>query len=229
MISKNSGTYGSPSRETLKGTLAIPIDLPPVGVNKCIGNVVDAKNDKILFFIYNSDPNYYHTIAYWGESDQEAQILIRAKNLFDMNPTYPITHAEVIDGKYLIWTNGQEPVKCITLRYGEENSGYDMDYTDMQVMVDLQKVAPYFVPTTQMVRNANNEYNLISNINFQFGYRYIFYDNSVSVFSPVSDLQNAYLVPFSFNPASYMDLYNNGYTVYAKIYRRDIYKMIKNV
>ena len=227
LIPKNEVSE-SPSRETLKGTSEITIDLPS-GTNKCIGHVIDTKNDKILLFIYNSDPNSVHTIACWGENDTQAQILIQARNLFDLDPAYPITHAEVIDGTYLTWTNGNGPVKLLTLRYDEVNSGYDMDYTDMDIMVNLQKVAPYFLPTTQMTRDANNEYNLISDINFQFAYRYVFYDNSTSIFSPISDLNKAYLVPFSFNPASYMDLYNNGYRVYVRLYRRDFYKMIKNV
>ena len=76
------------------------------GDNTVIGSVEDKQNRSLIYFIYNADDD--HTILRFTDlqSDVNETLLVAQTDLFNFTRENRI-QGEIIDGKYLFWTNGR--------------------------------------------------------------------------------------------------------------------------
>jgi hypothetical protein len=231
LIPKGEGASETPSKETMRGTtnVALPFD-KTWRIYKCIGTTYDGKNDRLIIFLCDASVGAFrpdHHILSWKEGDDTLTDLC-SLTIFNFKEAYPIINAEVIDGKYLYWTDGYNPPRFLDISDTSNNCGYGIDDIKYVNMINLHRTAPIFAPTATGGKDGTGV-NLISENNFQFAYRYIYVDGAVSPFSPLSELKQAYRVPSTFNPSIYDSMYNNYYTIDAGIYYKHLYKQVKKV
>lgn len=175
----------------------------PPGENEVIGSCKDLERDAIIYFVWNDpgDPNIAprHQIRRYYTQTNEIQVILESP-ILNFKRNYKIFHANVVD-KYLSWTDGYmnpedewdyNPPRQIDmeLAYGYMlglpwPQGYQ---TIDEQTLDAIRYAPQLCPTFQYENDLNFNDNRLYGHLFQFGYRYVYYDNSRSVISPLSKL-----------------------------------------
>lgn len=96
----------------MKGNYQFPITLPS-GSNTCIGAYEDKRRQSCIFLVWNSNSN--HTIWRWFPNEQDLNNLnalgriekLAQDELFNFVRYWHINHIELIDDKYLIWTDAR--------------------------------------------------------------------------------------------------------------------------
>jgi hypothetical protein len=177
--------------------------IQPDGENEVIGSCKDLERDAIIYFVWNDPGNpsltARHQIRRYYTQTGEIQVILESPVL-NFQRNHKIVHANVVD-KYLSWTDGYEnpdnewdynPPRQIDmeLAYGYMlglpwPQGYQ---TIDEQTLDAIRYAPNLCPTFQYVDDLNFNDNRLYGHLFQFGYRYVYYDNSRSVISPLSKL-----------------------------------------
>lgn len=96
----------------MKGNYQFPITLP-TGSNTCIGAYEDKRRQSCVFFVWNSNDN--HSIWRWFPNEKDLNNLndlgriekLAQDELFNFVRYWHINHIELIDDKYLIWTDAR--------------------------------------------------------------------------------------------------------------------------
>lgn len=169
----------------------------PPGENEVIGSCKDLERDAIIYFVWNEFGR--HQIRRYYTQTNEIQVILESP-ILNFKRNYKIFHANVVD-KYLSWTDGYmnpedewdyNPPRQIDmeLAYGYMlglpwPQGYQ---TIDEQTLDAICYAPQLCPTFQYENDLNFNDNRLYGHLFQFGYRYVYYDNSRSVISPLSKL-----------------------------------------
>lgn len=169
----------------------------PNGQNITIGNCKDTERNAIIYFVYNSLGN--HQIRRYFASTGEIQLILQHPRL-NFHRENKIMHAAVV-GDVLTWTDGWiNPVdefdynppmqidinKAIGYTLGLPwPQGYSS--MDLQTLSAI-RYAPGLCPTFNFVNDTAFQDNRLYGHLFQFGYRWVYYDNSRSVISPLSKL-----------------------------------------
>lgn len=171
--------------------------IQPLGDNEVIGSCKDPERDAIIYFVWNSLNQ--HQIRRIFTKDRKIQVILESPTL-NFKRTHKIIHANVVDNT-LSWTDGwvdpnnefnYNPPRQIDIDLAIGNylgNPWPNGYTtiDFQTL-DAIRYAPGLCPTFQYVNNLNFNDNRLYGHLFQFAYRYVYYDNSRSVLSPISKL-----------------------------------------
>ena len=148
---------------------------------KVIGREVDLQNKMVYFIIaHASTPNANDGIYRLNVLTKEVELIIKGSFL-KLNNIMRITGIDVVDGKYLLYTDTVNEPRNIELSRaiaGELT-------TESQILAI--KAPPIRAPYNLMVSTDTTylDNNIRGNF-FQFKYRYVYRDNTKSVFSPIS-------------------------------------------
>lgn len=180
LIPPKGGVATSAQRENIKGNLMVPNPHLPTGENKCIGTHEDSTNNRLIFFIWNSN-NKHGIYQYLYETNKIEKIFEWEGLKFERDKV--INGIDSV-GDLLYWTDN------IGLR--QINISRPPDTTNLDERgISLYKTPPTKPPIVERVVDPNFNFNYISDKNFQFAYRYTYKDNEVSVLSPYSKLSPA--------------------------------------
>lgn len=181
----------------VKGNLR-PTDNPalPSGVNEVIGSCEDLANSGVIYFIWNSEQK--HQIRRWFSKTNAVQIILESPVL-NFKRDYPIYHSNVI-GDILTWTDGYQNPSNETDYNGprsisiSKSLGYmaalpwPSGYTAItQQVLDAIRYPPVLQPGASLM-DIPGVQSLFTGKYMQFCYQYIYFDNSKSVFSPLTEL-----------------------------------------
>lgn len=94
-----------------RGNRLVPYTLP-AGTNTCIGSCRDEIGDRAFYFVHNSNGNH-GIYEYSRPSGTVFEIAVDPALNFMLN--HRINHANVVDGKLLYWTDGENPPRKINI------------------------------------------------------------------------------------------------------------------
>jgi hypothetical protein len=164
-----------------KGTTEVTTSYGNVSSKKVIGKCVDLPNAKIYYFI-SAAASANHAIY---EVDVQTKTVVKVIQgaILKFSAIMRITGANVVDGKYLLYTDGvNEPrnIDIVRAKAGELT-------TELQILAAKQpplEEPKDVTPVTDFTFLGNN----IRGNFFQFKYRYIYKDKTKSTFSPISEI-----------------------------------------
>lgn len=143
--------------------------------------------NKVFFFV--ADPDGYHKVIQYNGSTNTTTIIIEDLTdtggipVLNFSTSHRINHIDLLDGNYLLWTDGYNAP-----RYYDLNKNYGV-ITERDI--SMIKYAPNTPPSNlAVIDNPAILANKIKDTNYQFAYRWIYWDNSKSTFSPISDMSN---------------------------------------
>lgn len=187
----NSTAYGYLGAFTnIKGMLQRASPTPMGDNDLVIGAEGFDYVNKIFYFTCDPIGNYHRVIQYNADDNTYAVLIENLTDTDNVNVlnfsatrAYRINHIDLIDGKYLYWTDNLNPPRMldITKDYG----------IITEQSISAIKYAPTQPPTNLVViDDCTINSNKIKDNNYQFRYRWIYWDNSRSVFSPISNISN---------------------------------------
>ena len=198
------------------------IDNPNFQTNanaQVIGSWEDELEKKVYYFVHNvvfsnnSSLAIKHAIYYYDINTDTVKLVLRSR-LLNFNKAHTINHVGKI-GNYLLWTDGvNSPKKLDVVK--AQNGDYD-NYTN-DYFLELYSKPPMDVITAVSKTNENQKTNNVKGKLWQFKYRWIYYDDTKSTFSPISKIyasQNQYVGSFIAEVPYYEDnlyelTYNTG-------------------
>jgi hypothetical protein len=160
----------------------------PDGINECIGTYENIEKNILIFFNWNSN-GLHGVFKYDAVSDSITQLVSEDPSVpvlnFSNNPRCAITGIGMI-GDILTWTDNLNPQRYI-------NITKDYGFTFNDFTISLIKIGPRDKPTIVMstsdkVEDNSISQNKIADNSFQFAFRYVYFDNEISVLSPYSFL-----------------------------------------
>lgn len=181
----------------VKGNTAISFTLPE-GTNKNIGKYEDEPGNRLFYFNYNSAGN--HGIYVWDKTANTTTKLIEDLTdtadvaVLNFSTDFLINHANLINNQFLLWTDGSNPPRNLDVERALA-AGYGV-FTNQSI--DAIKYPPEYCPISlATLDDGSMTVNFIKDALYQFKYRYVYFDNSRSVFSPVSkvDILNSRCSP----------------------------------
>lgn len=200
LIPKNEGSTETPSQETLKGNTATSITLPDPS-SQTLGSCVDEANNRVIFF--NRSPLSEHQIWMYDARVGTNTLIYQDSVLGFWYNGY--VKARIIDDN-LMFVDGQNNIRMINITdaiAGKYTSDVDNPLTELtddqkDSVTSLYKTAPSYAPTWSKTNTGDTDFNQVSDYNFQFAYRYVYMDDTMSHLSEISDLIPAQKKPFSF-------------------------------
>jgi hypothetical protein len=164
-----------------KGTTEVTTSYGNASNKKVIGKCVDLPNAKIYYFIYAAS-SANHAIY---EVDVQTRVVTKVIQgaILMFTDTMRITGANVVDGKYLLYTDGVNEPRNIDIVRAKAGSLT----TELQILAAKQpplEEPKDITPVTDFTFLGNN----IRGNFFQFKYRYVYKDNTKSTFSPISEI-----------------------------------------
>jgi hypothetical protein len=174
-----------------------------------IGSYTDTQNNDIYWFITSTT---YDIIAKYHETNDGTAsgklILVETKSggIMNFNQDYLITGVNLIDSKFLYFTDGLNPPRRIDVSKEV--------YRDNNISVDTVNVIvkpPLDSPTITLVSDDTNSENNLEDKFVRFAYRYIYKTNEVSALSPFSKTAfEAQEFKFDFNTGRNESMRNNA-------------------
>jgi hypothetical protein len=164
-----------------KGTTEVTTSYGNITNKKVIGKCVDLPNYKIYYFIY-SEVAGNNAIYEVDVQTRTVTKLIQGTILKFAN-TMRITGANVVDGKYLLYTdtiNEPRNIDIVRAKAGELT-------TELQILAAKQPPLEEPKDVTPLTNFTFSGNNIRGNF-FQFKYRYVYQDNTKSTFSPISEI-----------------------------------------
>jgi hypothetical protein len=165
-----------------KGTTEVTTSYAVPNSKKVIGKCVDLPNYKIYYFVSCETSTSNHAIY---EVDVQTRVVTQVikSSILKFTDTMRITGANVVDGKYLLYTdtiNEPRNIDIVRAKAGELT-------TELQILAAKQpplEEPKDITPITDFTFGGNN----IRGNFFQFKYRYIYKDKTKSTFSPISEI-----------------------------------------
>lgn len=187
-----------------KGTTEVTTSYSTVAAKKVIGKCVDLPNYKIYYFVSCSTSTSNHAIY---EVDVQTRVVTQVikSSILKFTDTMRITGANVVDGKYLLYTdtvNEPRNIDIVRAKAGELT-------TELQILAAKQpplEEPKYVTPLTNFTFAGNN----IRGNFFQFKYRYVYKDNTKSTFSPISEISTMGDLFFPTNEQTQPNYINNA-------------------
>jgi hypothetical protein len=198
--SSEHGKVGEVSN--IEGNVAITITLPS-GVNICIGAYEDTPNRRLFFFNQNS--NSSHGIYCYDADDGNAYTVLLSSQVVGGLGFGPFIHSVAMVGNLLYFTDGQNPQRRINVEagiklnhpaYNTAVAPYVLDTVEsgqnkmLSSVISLIRNQPWAPPSIEKIADAGYPNNFIKEEAFQFMYRFVYRDNEVSTFSPLSVTAN---------------------------------------
>lgn len=163
------------------------------GTNTIIGSCDYPAEDSVIFFYHNTSSN--HSIWQFNVLTQ-AWTKIYENALLNFQINKKIFHAQVIDD-LLYWTDGWfssylysgsylqfNPPRKINITKAKNGTYSIVDFRVLDSIKYPPTIAPVAAYTTDNALDDNRLYGQV----FQFRYQYVYDDNEVSVWSPISKL-----------------------------------------
>ena len=166
--------------ENLKGNQLAQYALPS-GTNKCIGAKYDKKTNKVYYWVYNSLGD--HLILRYNH-DTKTITKVLQSSLLNLNPSYLIVHANIIEG-LLYWTDDINPPRKINIDKAIKNL-YPSPFTEEYM--EAIKYPPLYPAAVVYGSDPSKKTNNLKGYLWQFKYQYIYDDNDRSSFGPISKL-----------------------------------------
>lgn len=165
-----------------KGTTEVEYDYGYVSsARKVIGREIDLLNKMIYYIIaHASTPNANDGIYRLNVATREVELVLKGSFL-KLNNTMRITGIDIVDGKYLLYTDGVNEPRNIDIA-----RAIALELTTESQILAI-KAPPVKAPKNLIVSTDTTylDNNIRGNF-FQFKYRYVYKDNTKSVFSPIS-------------------------------------------
>jgi hypothetical protein len=164
-----------------KGTTEVTTSYGNITNKKVIGKCVDLPNYKIYYFIYSETAG--NNAIYEVDVQTRTVTKVIQGTILKFANTMRITGANVVDGKYLLYTdtiNEPRNIDIVRAKAGELT-------TELQILAAKQpplEEPKDVTPITNFTFAGNN----IRGNFFQFKYRYVYQDNTKSTFSPISEI-----------------------------------------
>jgi len=156
------------------------------GTYSIAGTVEDKENNALIYFVYDSSVNNYHSIIRYNYSlDTFTEILRDQPALFDSSFN-GIVDAGIIgneDDQFLVWADGSYP-KMINIAYAIA-SGYSTTITEDELRFYKKGYTGNISTTVDLI---GTETNNIKRKIFQFSIRFKYYDKTFSTISPYSTI-----------------------------------------
>jgi len=203
-ITRKIGNNGV--KESQKSSLHIPYSLP-TGNNIVWKSIVNSHNGNTVYIVYNDQGN--HSILEFNPKTKTIEAILEPKasigfttNFLAFSPDFRIHSADIIDGNLLYTDNNEEPrhiniasAKAFMAQVGPQRSVFPYgntlitgtDFQKKQLLFAI-KTPPLDKPICSYSTNTSVETNNIKGRLYQFRYRYVYFDQSKSTFSPVSYL-----------------------------------------
>jgi hypothetical protein len=160
----------------IKGTTSIAYTLPE-GDNIAIGARGFDNVGKIFYFIWNELED--HRLLSYSKATGTVSVVAQG-SVLGLSSDRLVNHIDLLDEKYLFWVDGSSPKMIdLTKSYGT------LTAKDLSVI----KAPPLLPPAN--VRAIDDPAGLFNNLgqsSYYFKYRYIYWDNTRSVFSPQSSV-----------------------------------------
>jgi hypothetical protein len=165
-----------------KGTTEVTTSYSTVAAKKVIGKCVDLPNYKIYYFVSCATSTSNHAIY---EVDVQTRVVTQVikSSILNFTDTMRITAANVVDGKYLLYTdtvNEPRNINIVRAKAGELT-------TEIQILAAKQPPLEEPKDVTPLTNFTFTGNNIRGNF-FQFKYRYVYKDNTKSTFSPISEI-----------------------------------------
>lgn len=172
----------------------------PSGTNKCIGSYANESTGKFYSFIYNSLGS--HLITEYDNFSGNISIILEGDYL-NFQPFQYINGVGIVGGNLLYWTDGYNPPRSIDIKKAKGNEFY----TDSN-SISLIKAPPINIIYCLYKDDSNKQVtqNRLKRQLFQFKYRYIYHDDSISAWSANSSVPLPILEDYS-----NLDTYKNNH------------------
>jgi len=174
---------------------------PPVGQGKYVGRVEDKKKKRLWFCRYNE--NTYHTVGYYDLLTDSIYEVMRWGGLF-FTPTSRVKMA--INSNWMAMTDRVNAPRLFDMNTIDELF-YSLGASSFREFhISYHKAAPVMPPVCKFYYDGStNNYEKLKNKYIQFAYRYIYYGDLKSCFSPQSSVVNNFP-----NPITSINLYFPG-------------------
>lgn len=182
----------------VNGTIArgAPENTAPI---KVIGSVTDDTKARVYYFLWHGSGTNDHTIFAWDRNENTIYRVLRSTHVvggLNFSLQYPITSCQLI-GDELLWTDNNNPPRRINVERGikTNHSGYvSQDGTipdPYQLNINQHDITvirrpAFYPPVVAKVYDINVGVNRISELTFQFAFRYKYRDGQYSVLSHYS-------------------------------------------
>ena len=186
-----------------KGTTEVTTSYGNITNKKVIGKCVDLPNYKIYYFIYSETAG--NNAIYEVDVQTRTVTKVIQGTILKFANTMRITGANVVDGKYLLYTdtvNEPRNIDIVRAKAGELT-------TELQILAAKQpplEEPKEVEPLTNFTFAGNN----IRGNFFQFKYRYVYQDNTKSTFSPISEISTMGDLFFPTNEQTQPNYINNA-------------------
>lgn len=190
MLPKNG--YSKTAAENTLGTVIRTNGSLAAGTNTCIGAFTDSANNRIFYFLYNSNLN--HSIWYFLP-DSNTHVLVLQTPFHNFSLSFPILSCDFMED-LMEYTDGNNECRSLIVDRAV-NSGYSFStQSEFEQQISLHKVRPELPPTADRSAGVVG-FNNTGQDSYQFCFQYVFYDNSVSRISPLSTIAKADTFPSS--------------------------------
>lgn len=190
------------SIENTKGNLKVTVTLPS-GNNKVIGALDNAKDNTVIYFIYNSLGN--HSIYEFDVSTSLITNVLETPFLkFKVNK---YINDSFIIGDTLFFNDRDNPPRSINITRAKNND-YPVPFLENFLNVIVN--APGKPPLTEFGNDEETKTNNVRGKLFQVRYKYVYLDNEESAWSPISKVALP-VDETQFRPSGYYPLSLNNY------------------
>lgn len=196
--------------ENVKGNTLVSFSFTSNGTHKCVGAYDDSLNNKVYYFVWNS--NNEHEILEYSADNNTVYSVIKTSYLNLIEDSLIVEqNISIIDGK-MYWTN-IKPYK-INIEEAKDLTSYYYplreEYLEAIVKPPTSPPDTSFGSTDIVNETDPIKTNNVRNKLFQFRYKFIYKDNEESAWSPISKVS----LPVNeaqFRPYTYYDSILNNY------------------
>lgn len=189
LLPKNG--YSKTSAQNILGTLVRSNE--DLAVNStCIGAFADTANNRIFYFIRNSNI-YNHAIWYFSpDTNTHTKVLQTLFHNFSLD--HPILSCDFLED-LIVYTDGYNEPRSLIVSRAVANL-YTFTTQEMfERQTSLHKYRPELPPVSSRIADATQVANNVTSDSFQFCFQYVYFDNSISKISPLSTLNPADTFP----------------------------------
>jgi hypothetical protein len=216
IIPAERGVSNNGSKQNIPGTVTRSNGSLPAGTNTTIGSFEDRKNNRLIYFIHNSNNN--HGIWYFTPVGSTHTLILQSEYLA-FSTSYLITGIDLLND-VLYFTDGLNGLRAFNIPQAVAGF-YDTASDALNAQISLYKVPPMTPPTAVRGNDASIVSNNVNSDGWQFCSRFVYNDEELSLFSPLSLL----VLPDQFPKK---DATNNKITVTQTVHA-DIQNIIKRV
>lgn len=194
MLPKNG--YSKTSAQNTLGTL-VRSNGSLASNSTCIGSFADTANNRIFYFIRNS--NIYNHSVWYFNPDTNTHTKVLQTLFLNFSLDHPILSCDFIED-IMIWTDGYNETRSLIVSRAVANLYTFTTQESFERQLSVHKYRPELPPISSRVSNVLQTANNISEDSYQFCFQVVYFDNAVSKISPLSLINVADTFPNASNP-----------------------------